>query len=519
MIPSGNTRAGLRTLLLVTLLFLACPAVQLQGQTDVGRGELVSLTWGGVAAGWPDIHRFQETRTRRGSMGELSVVLEENSPVRGPETELLLTFDSCRRDVLEPGSTTFTVRHVNINPSDRIKRFGECGAGFMDRRHRVEMTPGETSLFFAVPLGSFTVDFFMRPAQVSDGSVVLSWRAPTVDAGGEYSGFQAYFEGGKLHWRFDRVFRRTDGTPVEVVVGELQDTPVNRWTHHALSYDAHTGLLTLYQDGRESNLAWLTQTGDQGGTLLRGAFSRYLTVPLVLGATYTGYLDEVRIARGTPRFTLDSYRPRGSVVSEVLDLRDRGTTLAAVRWESEEEHGTAVRLFSRMSSRYFEPRDELPEWLPVANGRSPSRELKGRYLQWKAELHSTTGDYSPVLRTLTLELEPDPPPGPPVFLEARPLDEGVLLRWVRNKEPDIAGYRVYYGGESRFYFGTGADQGDSPFFVPAPGGLVERLNFQVTGLDNEKAYFFSITAVDTDGQESGFSTELVARPSSIHRLE
>jgi hypothetical protein len=253
--------------------------------------------------------------------------------------------------------------------------------------------------------------------------------------------------------------------------------------------------------------------------LLRGAFSRYLTVPLVLGSSFIEYMDEFRIARSTPAFELDSYRSRGSVVSEVLDLQHRGTTLVGVRWESQEEQGTAVRLFCRMSSRFFAPEDQDLAWIPVANGRAPVEPIKGRYLQWRAELYSTEGDYSPVLHTLTLDLEADPPPGAPLLLEPEPLDGGVLLRWVRNKETDIAGYRVYYGGESRVYFGKEADQGDSPFFVPAPEGSVKRLSLEVTRLQNERAYFFSVTAVDVEEQESDFSTERVARPSRTHGLE
>ncbi|MFW6181670.1 MAG: LamG-like jellyroll fold domain-containing protein, partial [Spirochaetota bacterium] len=465
--PWGRLFAGT-----LALLFLALPSPKPRAQAEIGAGETVSLSWGGVEAGWEDIHLLENTRTRRGPMGELGVVLQDDAPVRGEDIELLLDFESCRRDSLEADFTFFKPGEVRIHPSDRISRFGSCAAGFMHRSHRVELVPGEGSLLRRDPLESFTIDFFLHPVQVSEGDVVLSWRAPTVDAGGEFSGFVASFSGRKLYWRFDRVFRRPDGEAVEVVVGELQETPVNRWSHHALTYDADRGLLSLYQDGRENAIRWLTHTGTQGGTLLRGAFSRYITVPLVLGAAYTGYLDELRIARGVLDFPLDSYRSRGAVVSGVLDLRHRGTTLAAARWQSEEERGTAVRLFCRMSTRYFGPDDgrpEAPAWVPVANGRAPEEPLKGRYLQWKAELYSTTGDYTPVLHTLTLELEPDSPPVPPVFLEARPLDEGALLRWVRNKEPDIAGYRVYYGEESRFYFGTGAAQGDSPFFVPDPG--------------------------------------------------
>jgi hypothetical protein len=44
-------------------------------------------------------------------------------------------------------------------------------------------------------------------------------------------------------------------------------------------------------------------------------------------------------------------------------------------------------------------------------------------------------------------------------------------------------------------------------------------SFLVEGLDNEKVYFFSITAFDEADQESGFSNELIVRPSSVYSTD
>jgi hypothetical protein len=40
-----------------------------------------------------------------------------------------------------------------------------------------------------------------------------------------------------------------------MVLGELEESPIHQWNHHAVSYDVYTGLLTLYRKGSESNLA------------------------------------------------------------------------------------------------------------------------------------------------------------------------------------------------------------------------------------------------------------------------
>jgi hypothetical protein len=45
------------------------------------------------------------------------------------------------------------------------------------------------------------------------------------------------------------------------------------------------------------------------------------------------------------------------------------------------------------------------------------------------------------------------------------------------------------------------------------------MSIALEGLENEKVYFFSITAVDNSNQESGFSKEFIVRPSMIHGEE
>ena len=70
----------------------------------------------------------------------------------------------------------------------------------------------------------------------------------------------------------------------------------------------------------------------------------------------------------------------------------------------------------------------------------------------------------------------------------------VTLRWQANSEPDIAGYNIYYGTQSRAYS------------TPIPVGNVTR--YTVNDLKDGKKYYFCISAIDTSGNESGFSAEI-----------
>jgi hypothetical protein len=86
----------------------------------------------------------------------------------------------------------------------------------------------------------------------------------------------------------------------------------------------------------------------------------------------------------------------------------------------------------------------------------------------------------------------------------------ITLQWDPNSESDLAGYKVYYktGSSGEPYNGTSADQGPSPITV-----LVEDLDdpnapaYALSGLDENKVYFFSVTAYNDSYLESVYSEE------------
>ena len=70
----------------------------------------------------------------------------------------------------------------------------------------------------------------------------------------------------------------------------------------------------------------------------------------------------------------------------------------------------------------------------------------------------------------------------------------VSLTWDPNHEEDLAGYRVYWGPQSRDYSHS-ADIGD-------------QVNYTVPNLTEGQVYFFAVTAYDVNQQESDYSVEL-----------
>ncbi len=76
----------------------------------------------------------------------------------------------------------------------------------------------------------------------------------------------------------------------------------------------------------------------------------------------------------------------------------------------------------------------------------------------------------------------------------------VTLRWNANNESNVAGYKVYYGTGSRAYANS-IDAGN-------------RTSYTVSGLLDNRTYYFATTAYNTSGSESEYSNEVAQTTSS-----
>lgn len=80
-----------------------------------------------------------------------------------------------------------------------------------------------------------------------------------------------------------------------------------------------------------------------------------------------------------------------------------------------------------------------------------------------------------------------------IFREVSLQTKNVRIGWHGNKEPDLAGYRLYFGNESGRYHTT------------IDVGLTNAFELRLT-IGTE--YFFALTAYDKAGNESGYSDEV-----------
>ena len=80
----------------------------------------------------------------------------------------------------------------------------------------------------------------------------------------------------------------------------------------------------------------------------------------------------------------------------------------------------------------------------------------------------------------------------------------MTLAWDANSEPEVTGYKVYYGAESGNY-SYAVDIGNYT-------------SCTVSDLEPGKTYYFAVTAYDIENNESAFSEEIQYEvPSSADR--
>lgn len=77
----------------------------------------------------------------------------------------------------------------------------------------------------------------------------------------------------------------------------------------------------------------------------------------------------------------------------------------------------------------------------------------------------------------------------------------ITIAWNPNKEPGLAGYRVYYGTASGSYSSC-VDIGNPS---KSPSGFVE---YTLTALDKGEKYYIAVIAYDKKKDTSGFSSEV-----------
>jgi len=114
---------------------------------------------------------------------------------------------------------------------------------------------------------------------------------------------------------------------------------------------------------------------------------------------------------------------------------------------------------------------------------------------------SVNDGVSIVSNTVTVQVGDTIPPAAPVNLMAMAGDGSVSLNWADNSEPDLDSYSVYRSTSTGSY---------------GPAALASNLTSSTyvdSSVSNGILYYYAVTAVDSDGNESAQSSEVFAVPA------
>ena len=145
-----------------------------------------------------------------------------------------------------------------------------------------------------------------------------------------------------------------------------------------------------------------------------------------------------------------------------------------------------------------------PAWLTVA----PDGTLSGTpgstdvgLNSWTVEVSDGNGGSDQAALNITV-LASNSPPAPPVSLSAEPGNQSVSLDWMDNTEGDLASYNVYR-----------SETAGSGYTDPAIATSITLSEYLDDTTIGNTTYYYVVTAVDSNGNESEDSNEASAMPA------
>ena len=475
--------------------------------------ERVSITVGG-RNGWDTLESaaaLQETQGRF-SLPALGIAPGASSGAEA-DTDIYLSFDA--PDFTDEAGNYNVESSPSFFSEAKLARQGEGAAIFNTSGTGLVVRGGNEALFAqAGPLPSFTISFWLYPSSTATGSAVFSWRSSIVPEDGQnpiYQSIRATFDHNRLVWDFSSLWFDSRGKPLSARLEPDRMTIPKKWSLHQVSYDEATGYLEYRIDGRTEASVYAGRDAQNGrNTPPRSFIGRQADIEIA--PKYFGLMDEFRIERHPlPEVSVEGLREiagfypaaGGKFVTKPIDAGAGVSRLLGADISVIEPEGTESEFYVRSGDNCYEWTENSPAWVPLVNGK-PAQEVSGRYFQIAGGLYPDgTRSKTPLLTWISLNLEKDYPPWPPLKVRGEAGSGSVKISWNPPADSGVKGYLVYYGEGQGEYLSQGSpiDAGSS-------------LSCVISGLENGKMYYFAVASYGDAGSSfpGGFSSEIAVRP-------
>ena len=485
-------------------------------------------------------------------------------------TDCVLSFNKKSGDLWKDDSKKYSILKANyefVSPSGSL---GKGCASFYKRDHAV-MLNSSRNLWLGSrnDLGSFSIEMRFMSRSLQKSGVLFS-RIGYFS--GTKKGITIVLNNGRVEGHFYNIFEKDGDRWYTVYLNRGRRIKQNSWYHVLISFDRMSGKISKYLNGEEEDTAYVTDDDEPynnvylpsfGSRDKAGNLTSIDAPPAVLGKDFIGYIDEFRISYTTyenlrektaiavknyeDMSLLDRtpYNIEGIISSPVYSFKSTGTMVKELSWTEKLKKDTFIWLEFRISDHLFTPGNSELKWYRITNKQkniflkkdTAGGFLRGKYYQWRAHLvASPDGKNSPSLSSITMTYILDRSPNPPRFLEVTGMgDRFITLRWLKNVDADIQGYRIYYGiKEGRFDGIISQIKGNPITNKTSKGDYIEltltndileenrkldrRGLLSFPRLKNTVLYFFAVTAYDSYkpdtpfNHESKLSKSITARP-------
>lgn len=485
-------------------------------------------------------------------------------------TECLLSFNVESRDLWKDDTGKYTVLDADYIFTSNKQALGKGCAYFYKKNHQVRLESSKNLwLGSCNDLGSFTIEMRFMTKSLKEGGVLFS-RIGYLS--GNKKGIIIDLNKGRVQAHFYNVFEKNRIKRFTVHLNRGGIVRKGNWHHILISFDRNSGRLSKYLDGHEEETVYVTDDGSPYNNVYapsfgyrndRGELSCLDSPQAIIGKDFIGYIDELRISyedysvlqqksdiastkyKGIEISERTPINIEGVITSPVYTFENTGTMIKEINWDQELKKNTFIWLEFRISDYLFNETNSDLKWYRITRGqrniflkKDRSEEyLRGKYFQWRAHLvASPEGTESPELSTIKVSYMIDKSPNPPEFLETKSIgDKVITLRWMKNVDSDISGYRVYYGIKNNTYDGIISQINGEPITNSTSKGdyieititndvieenraLDRRRLLSYPVFKNTVLYYFAVTAYDSYkpgtpyNHESALSKSTTARP-------
>ena len=471
----------------------------------------------GGKSGWNNLGATENITTGKGRFGYECLELATNSFVFDETTDLLIDFENPSNPI-----SSGNYKIISNNMKNSTETLLEKSAGLSRNLGGMSILGKKGTYFGSEGLkGSFSIEFWLCPSVAENGETILNWESSKNIAGElVYQLLNCSFDGGHLDWTIINLF---DSYLGGVETGEIHlkgSSAVipNKWSYHALSYDAETGILEYLVNGITEDIRYMTSNGMESGEINLVVLGTPAQIELC--TEYTGKIDEIRILRrpySPPDYQSAElagslgrmlYTPTGGrFESQPIEV-SMGSVLNVLNAEVSIPSQTEVAFYVRSGDNFYEWDSEFPKWIPVENGQS-LKGISGKYYQVACELYPDgDGSLTPKVTQISLDFTELPEPLPPFIVKAEAGNGKVTVSWNYSVDDTAGGYYLYYGNRSGEYLGRIALEGNSPVNVG------NTTSFTLNGLQNGKIYYFAVAAWSALDERivGALSKEVYARP-------